>query len=60
MSSILIIFAILVAINFLLLKISCNKTKISNKPTVIKKEVTKVRSITTTQLVTTELSSTGS
>ncbi len=54
-----IILSILVAINFLLLKFSCNKVvkpKSNEKPFIVKKHAPKV----TTRSVSTQLAATGS
>jgi len=55
-----IILTILVVLNFILLKFSCNKTrqrKLSSKPFVIRKQRTPT---ITTQPATTQLAATGS
>ncbi len=59
MTSLLVFFIGVFIANFILLKITCNKLKPLKKSRKTK-QVTKIRSITTSQLSTNELSSTGS
>ena len=59
LSTITIILSVLVALNFLLLKVSCNKTtqiKNTEKPLIIKRKPT----VIATQPLSTQLAPTGS
>lgn len=60
MTQIFIIFLAIIAVNLLLIKISCNKTKFTRKSKSTVLKTAKVHSIPTNQLEELELSSTGS